>query len=154
MRRPAIIMTAVCLAILSGVLPMIVIYQFQRDRALQSEQAHVDEYARWTLLRADRVLADAKDTLTRAARQDIRDCSAAHIARLRAGCRADALCDGERRIAGFATSLGVEAVVAVATAGERVVVFRRCERPAPQAPSAGRWPARRPCARPRRASAL
>lgn len=83
MRRQAIVLSAVFLAILSGVLPMFIIYQLQRDRALQSEQAHLNEYARWTMLRVERALADAKHTLAQTAEQDIRDCSAEHVARLR-----------------------------------------------------------------------
>lgn len=83
MRRQAIIMAAVCLAVLAGVLPMFATYQIQRDRALKSEQNHLDEYARWTWLRADRTLTDAKQTLARVAAEGRADCSPAHVARLR-----------------------------------------------------------------------
>lgn len=83
MRRQAILMAAVCLAILSGVLPMIVIQQLQQNRALKAEQAHLDEYARWTLRRVERTLADAKEALTQAAAENAPVCSAEHVAQLR-----------------------------------------------------------------------
>ena len=84
MRRRTILLVTICAAVLAGLLPPITISQLLRARAVEAERLHLDEYARWTLLRADRTLADARKILGRAEAMGRRDCSREHIAGMRA----------------------------------------------------------------------
>ncbi len=86
MRRRIIIFLALMLAILAIVVPLAMTVHFSRERAITAERAHMQEYANWTLLRAEQVLTDAKDVLAQVEAQtragnDI--CSIDHIGRMR-----------------------------------------------------------------------
>ena len=80
MRRRIIIFLALMLAILAIVIPLALTVHFSRERAIAAERAHMQEYANWTLLRAEQVLTDAKDVLAQVGKGD---CSVGHIERMR-----------------------------------------------------------------------
>ena len=83
MRRRTILLVTICAAVLAGLLPPIAISYLLRVRAVESQRLHLDEYAQWTLTRADRTLADVRNILTRAEALSRRDCSREHIAQMR-----------------------------------------------------------------------
>ncbi|QTH20342.1 EAL domain-containing protein [Rhizorhabdus wittichii] len=83
MRRRTILTIAACLAILAGLLPMVAVAHLLRVRAVAAEQRHMEEYARWTLIRANQVFADARRTLLAAEVPPGTECSPEHVARLR-----------------------------------------------------------------------
>jgi len=80
LRRRIIIFLALILAILAIVIPLALTVHFSRERAIAAERAHMQEYANWTLLRAEQVLTDAKDVLAQVGKGD---CSVSHIERMR-----------------------------------------------------------------------
>jgi sensor c-di-GMP phosphodiesterase-like protein len=81
--RRAILILATCLAILAAVLPIAACGYISRLRAIAAEQRRLAEYARWSLVRAEQTLDDAKDVLRQASAIGPRDCATTHIARLR-----------------------------------------------------------------------
>lgn len=83
MRRRAIVVVAACLAVAAGVLPLVAAFHLSRARAIEAERAHLAEYARWTLLRAELTLSRAKDALHRLSFERHVPCSAEHIDRMR-----------------------------------------------------------------------
>lgn len=83
MRRRTIYLVTICAAILAGLLPPIALSHLLRTRAVESQRLHLDEYAQWTLLRANRTLADVRKILGRAEALNRQDCSSEHIAQMR-----------------------------------------------------------------------
>ncbi|WCT73042.1 EAL domain-containing protein [Sphingomonas naphthae] len=83
MRRRTILILATGLAILAAILPLVACGYISRERAIAAEQAHLSDYARWALKRSSQTLADGMEVLRFAAAARPRDCSPAHIARLR-----------------------------------------------------------------------
>lgn len=83
MRSRTILIMAACLAILAGLGPMVAIAYLARERATDIERVHLEEYARWTLMRADRALADARQALRTVEAGGAQDCSPRHTLRMR-----------------------------------------------------------------------
>jgi sensor c-di-GMP phosphodiesterase-like protein len=71
------------LALLAGVLPLGVMIYVSQQRAVAAEHAHLGEYAHATLQRADQTLSGAKVALLAIEAEKFRDCSPAHIDRMR-----------------------------------------------------------------------
>lgn len=78
-RRTTILATAAILAIFASILPLVVLSELQRQQALERQRINAGDYARWTAMRVERTLADAKQTLIRAQAIDKTDCSPDHI---------------------------------------------------------------------------
>ncbi len=83
MRRRTISHITICAAVLAGLLPLVILSHLLRVRAVEAQRLHLDEYARWTLVRADRTLGEARGILTKAEALRARDCSTEHMAWLR-----------------------------------------------------------------------
>lgn len=81
MRRRTILILATCLAICAGIAPLVAMAYLSQTRAVQAEQDHLAEYARWTLMRADITLTEARGALQKL--KGLRGCTPAHIARMR-----------------------------------------------------------------------
>ncbi|MFC7377973.1 EAL domain-containing protein [Brevundimonas sp. GCM10030266] len=84
MPRRTILLLAVILAVVAGVAPPIAAYWLSRDKAVEAEQQHLDEYARWTLARASIALEEGRRALdAAAAHPNVAPCSPDHIAWMR-----------------------------------------------------------------------
>ena len=81
MRRQTILILAACLAFCAGVAPLAATAYLSRARAVRAEQIHLAEYARWTLMRADITLAQARGALRQLRGEH--GCTPAHIAHMR-----------------------------------------------------------------------
>lgn len=82
MRRKTIVCTAVCLALLAGILPTILLAYVQQTRILKADEIKVSDYANQIATRVDRTLDDAKQALIRVEAEGNADCSSDHIRRM------------------------------------------------------------------------
>ena len=83
MRGRTVVFVAILLAICAAIAPLILIFSLSRQRAIESEQAHMSEYADWTLKRADVTFGRGEQALVAIERENWLTCSPEHIARMR-----------------------------------------------------------------------
>ncbi len=81
MRAPFVIVTG--LSVLAVCLPLATSIYLADQRASDAERSHLAEYANWTLLRAQKNLDQAFETLALIEKEGWQACSAEHIARMR-----------------------------------------------------------------------
>lgn len=83
MNRRRVLLMATLITILVVVLPFLLIAQYARDRAMELERQHLNEYGNWTLQRAERNLELARGVLRTLEHENWQSCSPEQIARMR-----------------------------------------------------------------------
>lgn len=83
LKRWKLITGAVLLALVAAAVPPVTLYVMSRNRAVQSEQKHLTDYAQWTIERTQKTMLDATTALKDIERQGFQDCSPQHIAAMR-----------------------------------------------------------------------
>lgn len=83
MKHWKLITGVVLLACAAAAVPPVTLYVMSRNRAVQSEQKHLTDYAQWTIERTQKTMQDATSALNDIERQGFRDCSSQHIAAMR-----------------------------------------------------------------------
>jgi sensor c-di-GMP phosphodiesterase-like protein len=83
LKRWKLITGAVLLALAAASVPPATLYVMSRNRAVQTEQKHLTDYAQWTIERTQKTMTDVTAALKDIERQGFHDCSPEHIAAMR-----------------------------------------------------------------------